>query len=138
MSTECLQIENRFLRIWFVRHTRKFNLYGLVKTGVKDLLCVNNKMLVLITVALVLKNKQVKKGSRRTGTLAEKIRAGGAGFPAFHTPAGYGTLIHYGGSPLNKMAKSKWSALQKRSVYSTEEIISWKNYIIGSNSASQK
>lgn len=27
------------------------------------------------------------------GTLAEKIRAGGAGIPAFYTPAGVGTPI---------------------------------------------
>lgn len=27
------------------------------------------------------------------GTLAEKIRAGGAGIPAFYTPTGYGTLV---------------------------------------------
>ena len=27
------------------------------------------------------------------GTLAEKIRAGGAGIPAFFTPSGYGTLV---------------------------------------------
>lgn len=26
------------------------------------------------------------------GTLAERIRAGGAGIPAFFTPTGYGTL----------------------------------------------
>ncbi|XP_065904486.1 succinyl-CoA:3-ketoacid coenzyme A transferase 1, mitochondrial-like [Dysidea avara] len=31
------------------------------------------------------------------GTLAERIRAGGAGIPAFYTPTGYGTLIHKGG-----------------------------------------
>lgn len=30
------------------------------------------------------------------GTLAEKIRAGGAGIPAFYTPTGYGTLIAEG------------------------------------------
>lgn len=30
------------------------------------------------------------------GTLAERIRAGGAGIPAFFTPTGYGTLIHEG------------------------------------------
>lgn len=30
------------------------------------------------------------------GTLAEKIRAGGAGIPAFYTPAGYGTPIAEG------------------------------------------
>ena len=30
------------------------------------------------------------------GTLAERIRAGGAGIPAFFTPTGYGTLVHEG------------------------------------------
>ncbi|XP_060800926.1 succinyl-CoA:3-ketoacid coenzyme A transferase 1, mitochondrial [Amyelois transitella] len=34
------------------------------------------------------------------GTLAERIRAGGAGIPAFFTPTGFGTLIHEGGSPI--------------------------------------
>lgn len=34
------------------------------------------------------------------GTLAERIRAGGAGIPAFFTPTGYGTLIHQGGAPI--------------------------------------
>jgi hypothetical protein len=34
------------------------------------------------------------------GTLAERIRAGGAGIPAFYTPTGYGTLIHEGGVPI--------------------------------------
>ena len=30
------------------------------------------------------------------GTLAERIRAGGAGIPAFYTPAGYGTEVAEG------------------------------------------
>lgn len=30
------------------------------------------------------------------GTLAERIRSGGAGIPAFFTPAGYGTLVDEG------------------------------------------
>jgi acyl CoA:acetate/3-ketoacid CoA transferase alpha subunit len=34
------------------------------------------------------------------GTLAERIRAGGAGIPAFFTPTGYGTMVHEGGSPI--------------------------------------
>lgn len=34
------------------------------------------------------------------GTLAERIRAGGAGIPAFFTPTAYGTLIHEGGAPI--------------------------------------
>ena len=33
------------------------------------------------------------------GTLAERIRAGGAGIAAFYTPTGYGTWISEGGTP---------------------------------------
>jgi len=33
--------------------------------------------------------------------LAERIRAGGAGIPAFFTPTGYGTLVHTGGSAIH-------------------------------------
>lgn len=32
--------------------------------------------------------------------MAERIRCGGAGVPAFFTPTGYGTLVHTGGSPI--------------------------------------
>jgi len=34
------------------------------------------------------------------GTLAERIRAGGAGIPAFYTPAGVGTAVAEGGLPM--------------------------------------
>ena len=34
------------------------------------------------------------------GTLAERLRAGGAGIPAFYTPAGVGTDVEAGGLPL--------------------------------------
>ena len=34
------------------------------------------------------------------GTLAERMRAGGAGIPAFFTPTGYGTVIEEGGFPI--------------------------------------
>ncbi|KAF0852246.1 mitochondrial succinyl-CoA 3-oxoacid-CoA transferase (SCOT) [Andalucia godoyi] len=34
------------------------------------------------------------------GTLAEKLRAGGAGIPAFYTRTSYGTPIHEGGFPI--------------------------------------
>ncbi|KAJ1720743.1 Succinyl-CoA:3-ketoacid coenzyme A transferase 1, mitochondrial [Coemansia biformis] len=34
------------------------------------------------------------------GTLAEKIRAGGAGVPAFYTATGFGTAIQHGGTPI--------------------------------------
>ncbi len=33
------------------------------------------------------------------GTLAERLRAGGSGIPAFYTPAGVGTLVSEGGIP---------------------------------------
>lgn len=33
------------------------------------------------------------------GTLAEKLRAGGAGIPAFYTPSGVGTMVSEGGLP---------------------------------------
>jgi len=34
------------------------------------------------------------------GTLAEKIRAGGAGIPAFYTATGVDTIIEKGGFPI--------------------------------------
>ncbi|RKP03912.1 hypothetical protein CXG81DRAFT_8897 [Caulochytrium protostelioides] len=34
------------------------------------------------------------------GTLAERCRAGGAGIPAFFTPAGVGTAVEHGGMPI--------------------------------------
>jgi len=39
------------------------------------------------------------------GTLAEKIRSGGAGIPAFYTPTGVDTIIETGGFPI-KFSKS--------------------------------
>ena len=38
------------------------------------------------------------------GTLAERLRAGGAGIPAFYTPAGVGTQVAEGGIPLRHNA----------------------------------
>src|SRR5690606_26711440 len=37
-------------------------------------------------------------------TLAEKLRAGGAGIPAFYTPTGAGTAVSEGGLPLKYAA----------------------------------
>jgi 3-oxoacid CoA-transferase len=34
------------------------------------------------------------------GTLAERLRAGGAGIPGFYTSTGYGTMIQEGGFPI--------------------------------------
>lgn len=41
------------------------------------------------------------------GTLVERIRAGGAGIPAFYTPTGYGTLIQEGGVPIKYQSDEK-------------------------------
>ena len=95
-------------------------ILALVETGVKDLTVISNNCGVDDWgLGLLLKNKQIKKmigsyvGENKEferqvlsgeievellpqGTLAEKIRAGGAGIPAFYTPAGVGTPIAEG------------------------------------------
>jgi len=93
---------------------------ALLETGVSDLTCISNNAGVDdFGIGLLLKTRQVKKmissyvGENAEferqllsgelavdlipqGTLAERIRAGGAGIPAFYTPAGYGTEIQEG------------------------------------------
>jgi len=92
----------------------------LVKMGVKGLTCISNNAGVDdFGLGLLLQNKQVKKmissyvgendeferqmlsGELEVdlipqGSLAERCRAGGAGIPAFFTPAGYGTEVAEG------------------------------------------
>jgi len=92
----------------------------LVKTGVKDLTCISNNAGVDdFGLGLLLQGKQIKKmvssyvgendeferqmlsGELEVdlipqGSLAERCRAGGAGIPAFFTPAGYGTEVAEG------------------------------------------
>ncbi len=93
---------------------------ALLKSGVKGLTCISNNAGVDdFGIGLLLKTRQVKKmissyvgenaeferqllaGELEVdlipqGTLAERIRAGGAGIPAFFTPAGYGTEVAEG------------------------------------------
>jgi 3-oxoacid CoA-transferase subunit A len=93
---------------------------GLREKGVKDLTVISNNCGVDDWgLGLLLKNKQIKRmvasyvGENKEferqvlngelevtlvpqGSLAEKIRAGGAGIPAFYTPAGVGTPIAEG------------------------------------------
>lgn len=95
-------------------------ILSLVNKGVKDLTIISNNCGIDDWgLGLLLKNKQIKKmigsyvGENKEferqviageievdlmpqGTLAEKIRAGGAGIPAFYTPAGVGTKISEG------------------------------------------
>ena len=92
----------------------------LVEMGVKDLTCISNNAGVDdFGLGLLLQKKQVRKmissyvGENEEferqmlsgelevdlipqGSLAERCRAGGAGIPAFYTPAGYGTEIAEG------------------------------------------
>ena len=92
----------------------------LVKMGTKNLTCISNNAGVDdYGLGLLLQRKQVKKmissyvgendeferqmlsGELEVdlipqGSLAERCRAGGAGIPAFFTPAGYGTEVAEG------------------------------------------
>lgn len=93
---------------------------ALVDSGVKDLTVISNNCGIdNFGLGLLLKKHQIKKviasyvGENKEferqvlegiieveltpqGTLAEKIRAGGAGIPAFYTAAGVGTIITEG------------------------------------------
>src|SRR5207253_347199 len=89
-------------------------------SGVKGLTCVSNNAGVDdFGLGLLLQTRQIKKmlssyvGENATfekqflsgelelefcpqGTLAERLRAGGAGIPGFYTPTGVGTLVAEG------------------------------------------
>ena len=93
---------------------------ALARKGVKNLITISNNAGVdEFGLGTLLKNRQIRKhiGSyvgenkmfeqmvlsgelelelNSQGTLAERIRAGGAGIPAFFTPTGYGTVIAEG------------------------------------------
>jgi 3-oxoacid CoA-transferase subunit A len=95
-------------------------ILGLRETGVKNLTVISNNCGVDDWgLGLLLENRQIRKmiasyvGENKEferqylsgelevelvpqGTLAERIRAGGAGIPAFYTPAGVGTPIAEG------------------------------------------
>jgi 3-oxoacid CoA-transferase subunit A len=92
-------------------------IQAMLRKGVKDLTTVSNNAGVDdYGLGVLLKSRQIKKhigsyvGENKTleqmvltgqldlelnpqGTLAERIRAGGAGIAAFYTPTGYGTLV---------------------------------------------
>ncbi len=96
------------------------SIAALLRKGVKGLTCISNNAGVDdFGIGLMLQTRQVKKmissyvgenaeferqllsGELEVdlipqGTLAERIRAGGAGIPAFFTPAGYGTEVAEG------------------------------------------
>lgn len=61
------------------------------------------------------------------GTLAERLRAGGAGIPAFFTATGYGTLIHKGGAPIKYDGDGKIAIASKPR---EERVFDGKHYIM--------
>lgn len=95
-------------------------IHAILNKGVKGLICISNNAGVDdFGIGLLLKSRQVRKmissyvGENAEferqllsgeldvelipqGTLAERIRAGGAGIPAFYTPAGVGTEVASG------------------------------------------
>jgi len=96
------------------------SIAALVRSGVKGLTCISNNAGVDdFGLGLLLRTRQIRKmissyvgendeferqmlsGELEVelipqGTLAERCRAGGAGIPAFFTPAGYGTEVAEG------------------------------------------
>jgi 3-oxoacid CoA-transferase A subunit len=96
------------------------SIAAILKKGIKGLTCISNNAGVDdFGIGLLLKTRQVKKmissyvgenaeferqllsGELEVelipqGTLAERVRAGGAGIPAFFTPAGVGTEVAEG------------------------------------------
>lgn len=63
------------------------------------------------------------------GTLAERIRAGGAGVPAFFTPTGFGTLIQAGGSPI-RYSKEKTGEVELASAGKETRSFNNVNYVL--------
>jgi 3-oxoacid CoA-transferase len=131
------------------------NLIGAInRKGIKDLTIVSNDVgtedfgLGLLTrdhqvskvyASYVGENKKVtelyKKGEIELnlvpqGTLVEKLRAGGAGIPAFFTPTGSGTVVQEGKFPL-KYSSSDPTIVEK---YSTPKEVrvfnNNKNYLL--------
>ena len=46
--------------------------------------------------------------------MAERLRAGGAGIPAFFTATGYGTMIHEGGAPIKYTSSGEIDIASKK------------------------
>lgn len=124
---------------------------ALSKSGVKDLVVVSNNAGVDgFGLGILLNTRQVKRmissyvGENAEferqylsgelelefvpqGTLAERLRAGGAGIPAFFTPTAYGTLIHKGGAPIRYDSNRKVAITSEPRQH---EVFNGKNYIM--------
>ena len=116
--------------------------------GVKELTCISNNAGVDDWgLGLLLETRQIRKmiasyvGENKTferqyldgllevelnpqGTLAERIRAGGAGIPAFYTPTGYGTPLAEGKE--TRQFGRRWYVLEKALSADVALIKAWK------------
>ncbi len=121
-------------------------IIALRDTGVKDLTCISNNAGVDDWgLGLLLKTRQIRKmissyvGENPTfekqylageleiefnpqGTLAERIRAGGAGIPAFYTATGVGTLVAEG-KPTSQFLPPAAKARVNRSTFTEREYV---------------
>ncbi|MCL6574395.1 MAG: CoA transferase subunit A, partial [Bacillus sp. (in: Bacteria)] len=128
-------------------------ILALAEKGVKDLTVISNNCGIdEWGLGLLLNNKQIKKmigsyvGENKEferqvltgeleieltpqGTLAEKIRAGGAGIPAFYTPAGVGTPIAEGKE--TKVFNGREYLLEEALTADFSLVSSWKGYKMG-------
>src|SRR6187397_638593 len=121
---------------------------ALKDSGVKDLTCVSNNAGVDgFGLGKLLETRQIKKmissyvGENKEferqylageleleftpqGTLAEKLRAGGAGIPAFYTKTGYGTIVAEG-KPVAEFDGQKY--IMERSLKADVSLVkAWK------------
>ena len=103
-----------------IRALRELGTKGLTvvsnNCGIDDFglgILLRNKQIVKMVSSYVGENKEFERqylsGELEVeltpqGTLAERLRAGGAGIPAFYTPTGAGTAISDGGLPLRYAA----------------------------------
>ncbi len=121
---------------------------ALARSGRKNLTVIsNNAGIDDFGLGLLLKNRQVKKhigsyvGENRLfeqmvlsgeldlelnpqGTLAERIRAGGAGIPAFYTPTGYGTIVAEGKE--TRQFSGRWYVMETALTADFSLIKAWK------------
>ncbi|WKV11755.1 CoA transferase subunit A [Marivirga harenae] len=129
------------------------SIQALLDTKVKGLTCISNNAGVDdFGIGLLLKTHQVKKmissyvGENAEferqllsgeldvelipqGTLAERVRAGGAGIPAFYTPAGFGTEVAEGKE--TREFEGKMYLLEKGLVADFSLVKAWKGDTAG-------
>jgi len=100
-------------------------------------LMLNNKQIKRMISSYVGENKEFERQYLQgelevelvpQGTLAEKMRSGGCGIPAFYTPTGYGTVIADGGFAIKMKAGGKGIEIESKK--KPTATFNGKNYIL--------